>query len=74
MSTFQTKSSTALSESTRQMFTAPDVALTVLQSGDGFALLAVLTVPDVIGGFHSELVGCEGLQPGDWKHMNTHQS
>lgn len=40
-----------------------DVVLTILQSRDRFTFLAVLTVPYVIGGFYSELVGCEGLQP-----------
>lgn len=36
-------------------------SLTVLQRGDGLALLTVLTVPDVIGGFNAELVGSERL-------------
>ncbi len=36
-------------------------ARTVLQSGDGLALLAVLAVPDVIGGFYAKLVGSERL-------------
>ena len=36
---------------------------TVLQRGDGLALLAVFTVSDVIGGLHLELVGSERLQP-----------
>lgn len=39
------------------------VSLTILQSRDSFAFLAVLAVPDVVGGFYSELVGCEGLEP-----------
>lgn len=38
---------------------------TVLQGRDGLALLAVLAVPDVVGGFYSELVGREGLQPDE---------
>lgn len=38
-------------------------ALTGLQGGQWFRLLAELTVPDVIGGLHSELVGREGLEP-----------
>lgn len=37
-------------------------ALTVLQSRDGFAFLAVLAVADVVGGLHPELVRGEGLQ------------
>lgn len=35
--------------------------LTILQRGDSLTLLAVLAVPDVIGGFDSELVGCKRL-------------
>lgn len=38
-------------------------ALTGLQGGQRFRLLTELTVPDVIGRLHSELVGCEGLEP-----------
>lgn len=38
-------------------------SLTILQCGDSLALLAVLAVPDVIGGFYSELVGRKRLQP-----------
>lgn len=37
--------------------------LTVLQRRDGFAFLAVLAVPDVVGGLDPELVGRERLQP-----------
>lgn len=36
-------------------------SLTILQRGDSLALLAVLAVPDVIGGFYSELVGRKRL-------------
>lgn len=39
----------------------PRASLTVLQRGDSLALLAVLAVPDVIGGFYSELVGRKRL-------------
>lgn len=38
-------------------------ALTGLQGGQRFRLLAELTVPYVIGRLHSELVGREGLEP-----------
>ena len=41
------------------------LSFTVLQGRDGLALLAVLAVPDVVGGFYSELVGREGLQPDE---------
>lgn len=36
-------------------------SLTILQRGDSLAVLAVLAVPDVIGGFYSELVGSKRL-------------
>ena len=36
-------------------------SLTILERGDSLALLAVLAVPDVIGGFDSELVGSKRL-------------
>lgn len=48
-----------LSQLSRPIRAAP----TVLQRGDGLALPAVLAVPNVIGGFHTKLVGCEWLQP-----------
>lgn len=51
-----------------------DVTLTILKRRDRFTFLAVLTVPYVISGFYSELVGCEGLQPWGRKHREAHQS
>lgn len=38
-------------------------ARTGLQGGQWLRLLAELTVPNVIGRLHAELVGCEGLKP-----------
>lgn len=58
---FPTAAEEVLSGLSRPIRAAP----TVLQRGDGLALPAVLAVPDVIGGFHTELVGRERLQPSE---------
>lgn len=45
-------------------------ALTGLQGGQGFRLLTELAVPNIIGCFHSEFVGCEGLEPVGGNRFN----